>query len=399
MPEWTDVLIDFRVHDRRPLPVLPSGIMAKPIEPGEIIAWAHRWPVRADGWALDGFAWVPGRTTSAGVEGLDAVSVARFTDPTGFRFAIAVSQDRPGERAVFQAGRFSFLMPVMRWVFLSITNNHQRPRTVGRGRKPVPPRPAEQDPWVVPPRPAATFTLDFLGEAIRDPGRWFARPRVDALSTPVPGPFRPTSAARVLLAWAGAGAGSFEEIRDWAEAGLDPAEVTGWQQLNNPASDGTEVPEDKRWADAEIRDWFTHLGGGTKRRQQALRYRNEGLSPEQAARWAPVISGHALGRGTSTKQVVDRFEAVGWTGADVEAVHQALAAERYRHDPYPYAVTDLSDIIEWTFIASGRAVRYMRAGVDLPEARHLEATDEAPDDMALDMLGALRPEPVPVPLY
>lgn len=86
VPDWTDVLIDFRVSNER-----------DPLTDVDLPPLLITWPAAEDspGWALEGWAWQlkPDEPQTEATKSVkyDALTLIRFTDPDGFRFAIAVS--------------------------------------------------------------------------------------------------------------------------------------------------------------------------------------------------------------------------------------------------------------------------------------------------------------------
>lgn len=392
---WTDVLVDFRTPNARtPLPsVLPDP--------------EREWESDAPGWALTGWSFKPD-PHPVDVDGepvvdwlVDAMSVVRFTAPDGFRFTVAVSNDKPGRKTQFAYGRMSFLFPTMRFVFAGV-NDTSRKSLRKKNRGWVRPEIAEQAPdgsgTVLSltnfPNASQTYSLPVLRAAVEDPAAWFGTPHWQGQT--FDGPFRTITADRALFTWATAGNESFAPVEILTRAGMDAAEWATWQDaVHDPAVIGDMV-----WSEQDCIDWFAAFGGGSNRRAQALRLRGHGLEPEQAARWQSLIGHERVN--AETKAAMDTFDARGWGPADVRTMNQALINAMHIDgiDAGWGPVTrwtgvPLSTVVDWSFLPCERALAYVEAGIRCSEAKSFEETGEPVDDATLAMMAGLRPVFVP----
>lgn len=404
---WADVVLDFRIPDARtPLPhdldALSQPALASPLQ-------KHQWYSNAEGWALQAWTWKP--ATAEGPPA-DATTVARFTDPDGFRFAFIVSLDKPAKSPRLAAGRLAILLPSMVRVFEAIPDYYRL-----RGRTPAA---AATEPLMMGTHlrlpadlaqqaadaPAASskatghfaYDLEALRDAVRDPDAWFAglpNWRTHTFN----GPYRPIAAARVLLSWACAGTTSYKDAEPWAAGGLDAHEAASWQALNDrdvpsagPGPDGP--PRLHQWDHDSILEWFAAVGGGQKRRELADLFRSHDLTPDQVGRWVGMldtVTPHSLG------DHINLFEGAGWDETGVRSVLSALyrANHARRGDKaWERVIVGVDAVADWLFVPAERAVAYLEAGIGRKEASAFEATGQAPDNDTLTMMAAFNPQSV-----
>lgn len=405
---WTEVLIDFRLpHHRDPLPpVLP--------ETGRVI-----WESRAPGWALEGWAFwlhpatgtpIPGPDTGdtdgpdTGVaEEMplpDAVSVLRFTDPTGFRFALVVSADHPGATPVLATGRLSFLLPAFMALLTTWAPTADHP-----GAPLELPNP-DTDPDGPGHGHDRGYDLEALRDAVADPTGWFTNTNLtvhDDLPDLLPGTTRHLPAARALLAWAPTGATRHTQVAHWCTAGLDPTETRNWMTLNDPArtpnnADPHTGTLHTTWTGADITAWYTAIGGGAKRRRAALTARKTGLTPTQAAHWGPLLHWD-LGR-PHYAALIRGCDTAGWTPDQALAIARRITLTHQTRaratGATPFGHDALAEVVDWLFTTPALASLFLRAGITPSEAATLVAHPDGIGTAALETLAALQP---PAPTF
>jgi hypothetical protein len=424
-PQWADVLVDFRLEAERIAPWPETLPVADRV-----------WPSTAPGWTMAGYVMTPDgapdhskataadrtamtRTGKAHVPLHDGVSVLLITDPSGFRFGFAVSADKPARKQEFATGRMAALLPSMHDLMVStlaVRNTAAMTPAVCR------------QPFDGPRRGAGTsgtdtlaYDVEVLRDAVRSPAAWLglpdASPDSDAASDiealTFTTPFRALPAMRALVAWSLAGRTELdEETRGWVDAGLDPVEVSAWLNLPTPgrgaraprirAQQAQQADETQEsavepvvvppWPQAEIAEWFAHVGGGRQSREYARDCRRNGLNPLLAKRWHPVLRNSA--RDEAVHAAVRTFETHGWTLRDVARM-QAAITEDARTVPNSHYVgnsTWVSPVLiaEWAFLPVETAITHLRAGLSVEASRAQHERGEMPDEATLAVLAGLR---------
>lgn len=366
-PYWADTVVDFRFkRSDSPRPPLPdwTGIVAE------------TWPSQIPGWTLEAFVLADGDRD---------IHVVRFTDPQGYRFAIALSdtapEGKPRRGRTFEPGRFATLFPTAsisvfsRWRspdsahghrvggWSASTQAHFPTLSVDEGRA-----------------PSRVYFLDTLRDAVRDPAGWFGLPEgADwqaltcegdpiGLAPDLPdamGPGCPVGPARVLLAYAMAGYASYAEVQRYVTVGLDPAELARWRE------------DDQTFLDETLHiDWFAASGGSKAGRKRATAFRNAGLSLQQVRTW-----GSAYDSNKSILNTIPDFEASGWTPEDVNKVIRALGSY----------TSSAKHVRQWAFTTPSRALAYLKCDYTAQQAQNVEETTPAEElDASLSFMVALR---------
>lgn len=441
-PAWVDVLVDFRLESER------AAVL-----PGVLPVAERMWPSTTSGWSMHAYVFVPDEAPDHAVTGKtvrqmltrtgqekpptqDGVTVLLLCDPEGFRFGFVVSCDKPGRSHTFASGRLATLLPglgLLMLAGLATTNPLERGPSVSTHpfdgtRRPNHGASTHQEgacPDVVCPD-LMDYDVAALRDAVADPHTWLglaphratgpdttaADPvDVDVAAYEFTGPFRPLSGLRALLAWSLAGVRACgEETRAWIEGGLDPVEASAWlaqgqgRVVGAPSrapSTGSgqptlaAVPE---WAQADVIEWFSHLGGGRKNREYARACRVSDLTPDEAKRWVTVLRDRAMSgeAGARQRATVRAFEAADWTAEDALNVERAIYDDRRAHDASHYTGpstsgrTVLEWAAEWTIVPATTAIAHMRAGITPDATRTLIERDEMPNQSTLAVLAGLR---------
>lgn len=366
--EWAEVLIDLRRPEHQHIHPCP------PTDTKTVIA------SDAPGWDLD--LWYSQTSLTPPAPAI-AVTVARFTTPDGFRFAVIVSTKTAPQKRRPAVGLLATLFGRARFVFVGQSD------TSRRGAKPHISHASTLNLDGFHNR-SQTYDLPALAAAIRDPALWFGGPEDPnddwaAMDTGVPVTITPASYSnthtvqhgpaltphRVLLDWALAGATSFASIRHWAQAGLSAHELAACR--------------DAKIRDEDIIEWTTAFGMTKKRREYIADWYPSGVAPATAARWHQLLG---LRDSAPRCEFVIRFEDAGWDPDTVLRVGNALTRAT---PPGRYlSPAALNSTTTWTFLSPPVAISYITAGYTANEARAIEDLDQRPDDATFAVLGALQ---------
>lgn len=407
-PSWADVLLDMRVETER------VGVLPQTLPIAERV-----WRSSAVSWSMAAYVFEPDgapdhhradneaarrqltRTGNPRPPLRDSVTVLLITDPTQFRFGFVVSEDRPGGKSSFANGRLALLLPSMKHLILSGLAN--RAKDAHSSHVVSHPFPGPLRGQSVPAADTqAGFDVEALRDAVADPRAWLGLP-VDCSIEEVeeyafPGPFRPISGLRALAAWSAGGATVCDETtRHWIEGGLDPVEADAWTDRLN-ADRGHTLG--LTWTQADIVNWFAHLGGGRKAREYAAACTITGVDRAVARRWEQYMRDGANGLNDEWKsrhQYVAAFEAAGWTPQMANQVVWAIVEDaripgsQYA-TPSPHTVRRLATSLasQWTFTTATTAITHLRAGMTPEASKAMHERGETAPAATLEMLTGLR---------
>lgn len=417
-PAWADVVVDLRARYQDHLDMHGDACRASggecdngrdgplpdlPDHPTQV------WDSEMHGWTLEGFV-------------IDRVhrriQVLRFTDPDGFRGAFLTSgkdAKRPDD-PLFEPGRFIALFPTASMsLFHAIQRRHDE-----NGRLETGPdrwRALRDDAHACAAVPRTEveaisthrYRLPVLRDALKDPAGWFGLPAEEdwqTLTCPPAAVFDgvvresmqrwlpdsmghdcPVGPDRVLLAYAMAGVSSYEPVREFVRAGLDPAELGRLRWT----ADGTPTPEHPEpcRTDREALAWFSALGGGNKARASMSNFLHAGVPVAKAAQWSvlgPASHSYA-GR-------VHAFEQAGWAPEDVLRLQRRLSTTGDNVPLHLVASSTHSyaEAATWTFTTPDAALAFLACGYDEETARAAMDTagDPARVEAAVVTMAALR---------
>lgn len=350
--DFADCVIDYRhPHARLDLAV-PS------VAGGEEV-----WPSEAPGWDLRCWTAPTVLQDRSGAE-----TIARLTNPRGYRLAVAVSNESSGRPAL---GRLAVLLPMMRFVFARDTTHRRALRLAGLPGQ-------------------GAYSLTTLMEAVQNPADWFGT--ADWADVPV----GVVSPIRVLLGYASAGHSRLDPgVARWAGLGIDAFTYWLWQG------------DDLAWAEEEKLDWVRVVGNGRTALARAQSWRRQGFAPSSAAPWhrylsravTPAIAGQ-----------IRKLEDAGWASdealwfllcgnsspwEDPRVTRAAQSFELFcgwRADGTfapGFQFTDLGEVAEWSFLPPQWAVASNRADITVEEAQRHEDEGQRPSLEALHFLEAM----------